>query len=238
MVGATMTYVEPEVEGDVLEEEPHGGPVPSLIVLRESLSRPAEGTTPVVGASEAASFAGLTDTERDALYAELRPLVRRLTRQYGDTYEMRQDLEGEIYCRFCELLRNFDPRRGVPLKAYIVRQLISSVYTYARSHWRRRRREVSLEQEVDLNEQPASGTSSLEWDQELVKQEIIKALPEAIAGLPHRQRQVVIWRFYELRSYEDIAEILGVRPATVRSLMRHGLNNLRRHVNLSRLATG
>lgn len=39
---------------------------------------------------------------------------------------------------------------------------------------------------------------------------------------------MVIWRYYEHRSFEDIAETLGVRVATTRSLLRHGLNSLRR----------
>ncbi|HEY3282485.1 MAG TPA: sigma-70 family RNA polymerase sigma factor [Armatimonadota bacterium] len=179
-----------------------------------------------------------SDEERDTLYQDFRPLVRRLTRQYGDSYEIRQDLEGEIYCRFCELLRVYDPSRGVPLRAYIVRKLISSVYTYARSQWRRQRHEVSLEGDGDQGPLSSGVDPTAEWDDGLVKQELLKALPSAIERLPHRQRQVVIWRFYESRSYEEIAEILGICQATVRSLMRHGLNNLRRQVALGKITAG
>jgi DNA-directed RNA polymerase specialized sigma24 family protein len=45
-----------------------------------------------------------------------------------------------------------------------------------------------------------------------------------------RQRKIVIWRYYEERSFEEIASILQIQPATARSLLRHGLNNLRKHV--------
>jgi RNA polymerase sigma factor (sigma-70 family) len=149
---------------------------------------------------------------------------------------MRQDLEGEIYFRYCQLLAAYDPERGIPLRAYLVRKLISSVYTFARSQWRRRNHEVSLDGDSELAEQPDPNASGSTWDQELQKQELRKALPAAIAGLPQRQRQVVIWRYYESRSFEEIGEMLGVVPATVRSLLRHGLNNLRRQVNLTHLA--
>src|SRR5947207_14177253 len=54
--------------------------------------------------------------DREALYAEFQPLVRRLIRQYGDDAEMRQDLAGEIFFRFCILLASYDPCRGVPLR--------------------------------------------------------------------------------------------------------------------------
>ena len=71
---------------------------------------------------------------------------------------------------------------------------------------------------------------SRQWDRHLMTQEVLHALPAAIAKLPPRQRQVVVWRYYESRSFEEIAATLRVRPATARSLLRHGLNNLRRQV--------
>src|SRR5262249_39254275 len=78
----------------------------------------------------------LTDEERDALYRDFQPLVRRLIARYGGEVEIRQDLTGEIYCRFCQLVSAYEPERGVPIKAYLVRTLTASVYSYARSRWR------------------------------------------------------------------------------------------------------
>jgi RNA polymerase sigma factor (sigma-70 family) len=170
--------------------------------------------------------------EREKLYGSFRPLVQRLIRRYGSDPELRQDLEGEIYCRFCALLAAYDPLRGVPLRPYLVRQLTASVHTYARGHWRRQRREVRLEEDAGVSE-PAGYPLGVadpgdQWDHELMMQQVREKLPEAIARLPLRQRQVVIWRYYEFRPFEEIAEMLDVRPATARSLLRHGLNHLRR----------
>ncbi len=176
--------------------------------------------------------------ERESLYAGLQPLVRRLIRQYGDTYEMRQDLEGEIYCRFQELLDCYDPSRGVPLRAYLIRRLISSVYTFARSQWRRQRREVSLGTGDVADEGADPGASVLQWRHDVARRDTLSVLPEMIAALPRRQRQVIILRYYESRTHEEIAEVLGVCPATVRSLLRHGLNALRRQLNVTRSASG
>ncbi len=163
--------------------------------------------------------------ERDSLYAEFRPLVRRLIRRYGDDAESRNDLEGEIYCAFCELLEAYDPGRGVPLKPYLVRQLTASIYTQARRRWRQARREVTSE--ICEGTAPSHDPSG-QWDEDMVMRQVGGRLPEAIAALPQRQRQVVVWRYYEHRSFEEIAEALGgVQVATARSLLRHGLNNLR-----------
>lgn len=166
--------------------------------------------------------------DRAALYREFEPLVRRLIRQYGDCHELRQDLAGEIYCRFDSLLDAYDPGRGVPLKPYLVRQLTASVYTFARHQWRRQRREVSLESSAGVYEVSDCPDPSRHWDHEMAMQKVLSALPEGIAGLPQRQRQVLVWRYYEGRSFEEIANALNIQLATARSILRHSLNNLRK----------
>lgn len=167
--------------------------------------------------------------EREALFAEMQPLVRRLLRQYGDDPELRQDLPGEIFRRFCAALDAYDPGRGVPLRPYLVCNLNSSIYTYVRSQWRRRKREVNLDPELEVTERLAVDNSHQHWVNDVMTQEAVKHLPEAIGRLSPRQRAVVVGRFFEARSFEEIAETMDICPATARSLLRHGLNNLRRH---------
>lgn len=170
-------------------------------------------------------IAGLS---RETLYEEFQPLVRRLLRQYGDTPEQRQDLAGEIYYRFCALLEAYDPFRGIPLRPYLVRQLTASVYTYARHGWRRRTREVSLELGEGMFEPAHKEDPSRDWDDKIAMEQVLKGLPDAIAKLPKRQKQVLIWRYYDQKSFEDIAAVLDIQVATARSLLRHSLNNLRK----------
>lgn len=180
----------------------------------------------------AASSATIIPTHadfRESLYEEFQPLVKRLIRQYGDCPESRQEMAGEIYYRFCTLLDAYDPDRGVPLRPYMVRQLTASVYTFARQGWRRRGREVSLDMNTGACDNLHAFDPSKGWDDKLIMEQVAQELPEAIARLPKRQRQVVIWRYYEERSFEEIAELLNIQLATARSLLRHGLNRLRRH---------
>ena len=168
-----------------------------------------------------------TFAERDALYAEFQPLTRRLIRQYGNTREAREDLSGEIYYQFCHLLECFDSARGVPLKPYLVRQLTASVYTYARHQWRRQKREIVLELEPSVNEAAYVEDPSRQWDETLTLNHVRQGLPDALAQLSLRQRQVVIWRYYEAKTFEEIAERLRIQPSTARSILRHGLHNIR-----------
>jgi RNA polymerase sigma factor (sigma-70 family) len=64
----------------------------------------------------------------------------------------------------------------------------------------------------------------------LSKQQIVALIPKAITNLPARQRKVLIWHYYEERSFEEIAQLLDVSTSTARCLFRHGLNNLKRHI--------
>ena len=213
---------EADALGTLLERSP--APAPVL----PSLTLPAAPATVDAGSARSSTPLRLSDGERAALWEELQPLVRRLVRQYGEDPELRQDLEGEIYCRFFQLVAAYDPSRQIPLRAYLVKTLPPSIYSYARSQWRCKRRETFLDGEVEESaEAPAEDPTRL-WDEQLALAGQLQELPKAIAALPLRQRQIVIWRYYEGRSFEEIAETLAVQPATVRSLLRHGLNSLRR----------
>jgi RNA polymerase sigma factor (sigma-70 family) len=167
--------------------------------------------------------------ERDGLYHEFQPLVNRLIRQYGGSNsEMRRDLSGEIYYRFCSLYDAWDSERGVPLRPYLVRQLNSSIYTWARKRWRDQSREYSLDQIMMIKEPGEPEDPTGKWNDTVFSDQVAHKLPEAISLLPKRQKQVVIWRYYDQLSYVEIASILGVQVSTARSLLRHGLNGLRR----------
>lgn len=171
----------------------------------------------------------------DALFNEFQPLVQRLIRQYGDEPELREDLIGEIYCRFCALVHAYDPGRGIPMRPYLVHQLAYSVYSFVRRQWRRHKREISLEIEGVARAIPSSEDVSARWDDAMVMQNVQAGLPYAISQLSLRQQQVVIWRYYEARSFEEIAERLDIRLATARSTLRHALKNMRRKLIEERL---
>lgn len=84
------------------------------------------------------------------------------------------------------------------------------------SAWRRVRRE-------------ALGASGPELAQ--VEADPVVATPMwvALATLPPRQRAVLVLRYYEDLSEQQIADVLGVRPGTVKSQAARGLATLREH---------
>src|SRR5947209_20458060 len=114
---------------DETTERPRQASLVALSPLGENSSLSQSIPRPDDRAISTLSYRDQVFLQRDGLYAEFQPLVRRLIRQYGgDNAELREDLAGEIYYRFCQLLEVYDPERGVPLRPYLVRQLTASVY--------------------------------------------------------------------------------------------------------------
>jgi RNA polymerase sigma factor (sigma-70 family) len=165
--------------------------------------------------------------DRDAIFIEFAPLVEGLLRRYGTDPELRSDLPGEIYYRLCHFLDRYDPTRGVPLKAYLIRQISTSIYSYARKQWRIKRREVSWDEIGGGNYRFLSDDCISEVKQSWVLHDFGITLQEALAQLSARQREVVALRFSDCLSYGHIAEKLDVSVSTAQSLMRDAMRHLR-----------
>jgi RNA polymerase sigma factor (sigma-70 family) len=55
-------------------------------------------------------------------------------------------------------------------------------------------------------------------------------LLDAVVRLPYKQRAVLVLRYWADLREEEIADIVGVRPATVRSITSRALNRLRKEL--------
>jgi RNA polymerase sigma-70 factor (sigma-E family) len=92
--------------------------------------------------------------------------------------------------------------------------------TIARLHvsfWRRRRRESVV---AEIPEQSGDDPGYAAADRRA-------AMLVALAALPPRQRAVLVLRFYENQTEEQIAEALGISRSTVRSQAARALDKLR-----------
>jgi RNA polymerase sigma-70 factor (ECF subfamily) len=209
----------------------------SVLRVRESPGRTdgAQGREAVVASGDTVRPAqGAGDPDRyaaiafESMRSEFAPLVSKLIHQYGRDAEFARDLQGEIYCRLTRYMAEYDPDRGVPLRPYLIHKLRLSVFNCARDRHRQQRREASLDANLYAAEVRSAEDPTPSWDRALDIERLRAVLPDAIARLPERQRCVVIWRYYEGMSFEQIAEIMGVKAVTVRSLLRNGLRGLRR----------
>lgn len=95
-----------------------------------------------------------------------------------------------------------------------------SIVNAHRTRWRKHRRETPVADARVVPDRP-SGTDGV-LDQ-LVLDRLSKQLP-------HRQRAALVLRFYEDRSFAEIADVLNCAEASARSLVHRALADLRRRL--------
>ncbi|WP_034086872.1 SigE family RNA polymerase sigma factor [Streptacidiphilus albus] len=108
------------------------------------------------------------------------------------------------------------------VEAYTRRTLMSVFIASRRRMWRRET------PHADLPERPARVAGAPDPGSELTQ-----AVLTALAGLPVKQRAVLVLRYWEDLTVEATAEALNMRPGTVRSHASRGIATMRSAVPLA-----
>ena len=143
----------------------------------------------------------------DAVYAaELAAIVRLaalLVRSHAVAEELAQDA-------FVRLYEHFDEVENPP--GFLRTAVVRLCFTWQKRHGTEHRLlpRVGIERHTDIPE--VDGT----WD--------------ALGRLAPERRTVLVLRYYEQLSHNEIAELLGCRPATIRSRARRALQDLRKEL--------
>ncbi len=132
----------------------------------------------------------------------------------------RSDVEQETAAALCELAREFEPDRGIPLGAYLKAKLGWRVWHYLRGE-RRRTGHLPLDA-VDVEaipdsvvETPTPGVAS-------------PRVARALRRLSPRQRAVIAGIFWRERTEREIARELNVSHQAVTALRRRAEASLRK----------
>jgi RNA polymerase sigma-70 factor (sigma-E family) len=123
-----------------------------------------------------------------------------------------EDLVQEAFVRLAG--RFVDLRNPGAFPAYLRRTIVN----LARMHFRRRRVERAF---LDRERREPSAEVGLP------DVDTYQVMKQALLGLTERQRTAIVLRYYEDQSEAQIADILGCRPGTVKSLLARGLETLR-----------
>jgi RNA polymerase sigma-70 factor (sigma-E family) len=138
----------------------------------------------------------------EELYRREYEAMRRLAFLLIDSDELGEEAVHDAFAKVYERWARLD-RPGAYLRTCVVN----------RCRDLQRRRRVARER----TPRPAPITTDLGADE----------VVDALAKLPMRQRAALVLRYYEDLPEADIAEALGVRPGTVKSLVSRGLDQLR-----------
>jgi RNA polymerase sigma-70 factor (sigma-E family) len=154
----------------------------------------------------------------DFVRARQEPLLRAAVLVCGN-HHTAQDLLQEA---FAKLASRWEQVRGGSPDAY-VRKIL---YRDAVSHWRKGRRESPYDVHSPVGEFVARASGRDEAADWVTGADLRAALAE----LAPRQRAVLVLRYYEDLSEQQIAEILGISRGTVKSQASKALANLRRQL--------
>ena len=122
--------------------------------------------------------------------------------------DLAQDAFVRLTGRFAHL-RNPDA-----FPAYLRRTVVNLV----RNHYRRLKLERSHLDSI------GGDAAAIDELPDGVDAELVRA---ALLELPYRQRAAIVLRYFEDLSERRVAELLGCRPGTVKSLLSRGLTSLR-----------
>lgn len=129
--------------------------------------------------------------------------------------ELAQDLAHDA---FVAIARRAELIDAAAFPAYLRTTLLNLV----RMHMRRR----ALERAYLTHQRSKAGTAS-GYDGSYLE------FRHSLFRLPYRQRAAVVLRYYEDLSERQIAELLGCRPGTVKSLLSRGLASLKAEIRSS-----
>lgn len=167
-------------------------------------------------AGDSRAFAGLVDAHKTAVFN----LAFRMT---GDLREA-EDLAQETFLRAYKKLWRFDTDR--PFFAW----LYAIALNLARSSLRKRKTRESRDAEwfEDRNREKDGNQDAGGPEETFLQDEKQERLQAGLLKIPARLREAVVLRFYDDRSFEEIAIILGVSTSAAKMRVYRGLEKLRK----------
>jgi RNA polymerase sigma-70 factor, ECF subfamily len=139
-----------------------------------------------------------------------RYLVRRLP-----TTEDAEDVMGEVFVGMVEGLKNYKDT-GAPFEAWLYR-----IAAHRTADFYRRNKNMKNEDLSDL----MSDDDDLPEEQ-LISQQNLQAMRTAIQKLPEEHQTILILRFVERKTHDEVAQIVGKSAAAIRTIQFRALSQL------------
>ncbi|MDP9296566.1 MAG: sigma-70 family RNA polymerase sigma factor [Actinomycetota bacterium] len=135
-----------------------------------------------------------------------------------------QDAVQDAFLKAYAALSRFRP--GAPFRPWILRIVANEARNRRRSA--RRREDLAIR----LAEDRPSGDAAPSPEAVVLERRTNERLLAAISRLPERDRIVIAYRYFVDLPEAEVAEILGVRPGTVKSRLSRALARLREQLPL------
>jgi RNA polymerase sigma-70 factor (ECF subfamily) len=151
-------------------------------------------------------------TQLYQLYCQ--PIYRYIAYRVPTTADA-EDLTAEVFVKMIEGLPKYR-QTGVPFEAWLYRIAAARVIDYRRRQMRR--------PQTSLSETMHNGHTLPE--ERLQEQQEFERLRQALAQLSDEQQSLLILRFIERKTHQEVAAILGKSEAAVKSIQHRALAQL------------
>lgn len=129
--------------------------------------------------------------------------------------EIAEDIVSTVFLKAYERLGSFDTRRG---------NFSQWIYSIARNavvdHYRTRKVHADVEDIFDLGENERT-------EEKIDARDLLEKIEKHVRTLKPREREVVLLRVWEGRSYDEIAEMVGGTPASVKMVFSRAIRDIR-----------
>ncbi len=134
---------------------------------------------------------------------------------------------------FLKAQQHFGQFRGegeADLKAWLRQLLLNNVADFTRMYRQTAKRRVGLEAALEgTSGEGVAGRLAAETPSpsgEAIEQEQVRAVQQALARLPEDYRRVIVYRYQEERSFEEIGQLMNLSPNAARKLWLRAVKRL------------
>ena len=156
-----------------------------------------------------------------ALFERHKDKVYSIAVRYSGDRTVAMDIAQDTFLKLLSSIQQF--RGDASFESWLYRLVVNCCLDY---HRKRRRLRPLLDEVLDLFRAPDE--SALH---DLLREEQADRVQQLVAQLPEEQRMVVVLRYTEDLSYEEIADLLGCRRGTVASRLNRAHKALERRLS-------
>ena len=129
-----------------------------------------------------------------------------------------EDLASAVFLKICQKLEDYDDSKA-SISTWIYTIANNTVIDYYRTH--------KVSEEV-----PEDVSSMGEIDDDLLNEEMLTELAEALQKIPERERNLLVYRYYDNMTLKDIAVKLGMSYANAKIVQAKAINHMRELISI------
>lgn len=138
--------------------------------------------------------------------------------------EIAQDIVSETFVKALKNIRKFR-WQNISFSCWLYRISSNEISTYFRKN---KYRPISFEKIAEPASPLNLAEEIIEAEDRLKEHTEFLELQQKISKLPDIYQEVIVLRFFEKKKISEIAEILGKKEGTIKSLLHRGIENLRK----------